>query len=71
MQNKIANMATLASSGKANHQFEEVDEFVGVFSRGEVHKVPRDSITEAGAGLDRHLAGSVAKRRAFLHGNAT
>lgn len=71
MQNKIANMATLASSGKANYQFEEVDEFVGVFSCGEVHKVPRDSVTEAGAGLNRHLAGSVAKSGAFLHGNAT
>lgn len=68
---KIVNMATLASSGKGNHQFEEVDEFVGVFSRGEVHKVPGDSVTQAGAGLNRHFAGGVAKRRAFLRGNTT
>lgn len=66
---KIAN--TLASSGKGNHKFEEVDEFVGIFPRGEVHKVPRDSVTQGGAGLHRHLAGSGAKRRAFLHGKAT
>lgn len=56
---------------KGNYQFEEVDEFVGVFSGGEVHEVPRDPVAQAGAGLDRHLAGSVAKRRAFLHMNAT
>lgn len=50
-----------------SYQFEEVDEFVGVFSGGEVHEVPRDSVPQTGTGLNRDLAGRVAKRRAFLH----
>lgn len=49
------------------HQLEEVDELVGVFSSGEVDKVPRYPVAQAGAGLHRHLAGGVAERRPVLH----
>lgn len=47
-------------------QFKEVDEFVSVFSGGEVNKVAWDSVAQAGTGLHRHLAVGVAERRAFL-----
>lgn len=43
------------------NQFEEVNEFVCIFSRGEVDKVPWDSVAQTGAGLNRHLTGGVAK----------
>lgn len=47
-------------------QLEEVDEFVGVFSCGEVNKVPRDSVAQTGARLHRHFTGGVAERWALL-----
>lgn len=50
-----------------SYQFEEVNEFVGVFSGGEVHKVPWDPVAQTGTGLHRHLAVCVAERRALLH----
>lgn len=49
------------------HQLEEVQELVGIFPRGEVHKVPWDPVAQTGAGLHRHLAGGVAERRPVLH----
>lgn len=63
--------ANMDAPVEGDYQFEEVDEFVGVFSSGEVHKVSGDSVTQAGAGLNRHLAGGVAERRTFLLINTT
>lgn len=50
------------------HQFEEVNELVGVLAGRQVHKVTRDAVAEAGAGLDSHLAGGVAECQVILCG---
>lgn len=66
LHNETAIWTHFQVPGGGDYQFEEVDEFVGVFSSGEVHKVSGDSVTQAGAGLNRHLAGGVAERQTFL-----
>ena len=56
----------LLCSGLFSHQFEEVDELVGVLAARQVHKVTGDPVAQTGARLDCHLAGGVAERRGLL-----
>lgn len=48
------------------YQFEEVDEFIGIFSRGQVHKVSRHSVAEARTGLNSHFTGRITECRPLL-----
>lgn len=60
-------MTIKKESPTVSDQLEEVDEFVGVFSGGEVDKVSWDPVAQTRTGLHRHLAGGVAEGWAFLH----
>lgn len=53
----------------STYQFEEVDELKGVFSGGEVNKVPWDPVAQTGTGLHCHLAGCVAESWTILNRN--
>ena len=48
------------------HQFEEVNEFVGILSRGQVHKVSGHSVAQARAGLNGDFTGGVTECRPLL-----